>query len=82
MTKAISVNFKVSTWAKIFVRTILNMNLFRASGCEFQCNDFNSSCIPQSYVCNGKPDCPNGRDEEQQACCKCSMLITQVITFS
>ncbi len=37
---------------------------------EFECNKMfkcpNYYCIPWSYVCDGKFDCPNGKDEQQE----------------
>ncbi|XP_023245214.1 serine protease nudel-like [Copidosoma floridanum] len=28
------------------------------------------ACVPQDYVCDGHPDCPNGEDEAREACWK------------
>ncbi len=51
-------------------------NGFHLSECkEAQCNNkhkcFNSYCIPNSYVCNGKWDCKHGEDENNCQASNC-----------
>ncbi len=33
---------------------------------KFKCSQ--SYCVPQSYLCNGRWDCPHGHDEDQESC--------------
>ena len=37
--------------------------IFFCTACPFRCSK-NSRCIPQKNVCDGKPHCPDGQDED------------------
>lgn len=34
---------------------------------EFHCPD-KDTCIPESWLCDGEPDCPDASDETDKAC--------------
>ena len=37
------------------------------SGSEFKCTD-GSKCVPEGWVCDNEPDCPDRSDEEPSLC--------------
>ncbi len=40
----------------------------------FQCPD--GDCIPLTYICDGRPDCNSGYDENDAMCTACAYVCT------
>ena len=50
---------------------ILFLNISDSKFCKktyFTCGQDTSQCIPLQWVCDGDPECRNGRDESEEMC--------------
>ena len=73
MAKLIVLMKKMKTKIAVLIILVHRMNFSRFVGCLltqhvclFRCN--NGNCVPLPWVCDGKIDCVDGEDEEDQHC--------------